>query len=62
AAFDDHKADVILRSSNNVDFRCYKVLLSFASTFFDGMFSLPQPNGADSDGDAMKDGLHVVPM
>lgn len=62
APFDDPKADVILRSSDNVDFRCYKVLLSLASTFFDGMFSLPQPNGPGMVGDAMKDGLHVVPV
>ncbi|KZP24478.1 hypothetical protein FIBSPDRAFT_857168 [Athelia psychrophila] len=60
APFDDPKADVILRSSDNVDFRCHKLLLSMASTFFEGMFSLPQPNGAD--GDEKKDGLHVVPM
>ncbi|KZP24486.1 hypothetical protein FIBSPDRAFT_784810 [Athelia psychrophila] len=60
APFDDPKADIILRSSDNVDFRCHKLLLSMASTFFEGMFSLPQPL---SEGDhAKKDGLHVVPM
>ncbi|KZP24479.1 hypothetical protein FIBSPDRAFT_857171, partial [Athelia psychrophila] len=64
APFDDPKADVILRSADNVDFRCYKVLLALASTFFDGMFTLPQPNsnGSGTAGDAMKDGLHVVPV
>lgn len=37
-------------------------LLSLASAFFDRMFSLPLPNGADINGDVMKDELHVVPM
>ncbi|KZP19336.1 hypothetical protein FIBSPDRAFT_744018, partial [Athelia psychrophila] len=60
APFDDPKADVILRSSDNVDFRCHKLLLSLASAFFEGMFLLPQPS-AEGD-DAKKDGLHVVPM
>ncbi|KZP24484.1 hypothetical protein FIBSPDRAFT_951234 [Athelia psychrophila] len=60
APFDDPKADVILRSSDNVDFRCHKLLLSMASTFFEGMFSLPQPLVEGND--VKKDGLHVVPM
>ncbi|KZP24505.1 hypothetical protein FIBSPDRAFT_424238 [Athelia psychrophila] len=58
--FDDPKADAILRSSDNVDFRCYKILLSLASTFFEGMFSLPQPLVEGND--AKKNGLHVIPM
>lgn len=58
--FDDLKADVILRSSDHVDFRCYKVILSLASTFFEGMFSLPRPQ-IDGD-DPTQDGLHVVEM
>ncbi|KAF7965574.1 hypothetical protein HWV62_42838, partial [Athelia sp. TMB] len=60
APFDDVRADIILRSSDNIDFRCYKVLLSLSSTFFEGMFSLPQPKG--SGGDVMKDGLPVIPV
>ena len=60
APFNDVRADIILRSSDNVDFRCYKVLLSLSSTFFEGMFALPQPKGPG--GDVMKDGLHVIPV
>lgn len=62
ASFDSYRVDVVLRSSDNVDFRYYKDLLLLASTFFDGMFSLPQPNGTDSYGDVIKDGLYAVPI
>ncbi|KAJ7678647.1 hypothetical protein B0H17DRAFT_944343 [Mycena rosella] len=41
--FDDISADVILRSSDGIDFRVYRVVLSLASPFFKQMFSLPQP-------------------
>ncbi|KAF8986378.1 hypothetical protein BDQ17DRAFT_1315431 [Cyathus striatus] len=41
--FNDEKADLILRSSDGVDFYVYKVILSLASNFFQDMFSLPQP-------------------
>jgi len=41
--FDDTNADVILRSSDRVDFMVYKVILSKASPVFKTMFSLPQP-------------------
>ena len=46
--FDDADADVILRSSDQVDFHVYKVMLSKASPFFKDMFSLPQPVGAEN--------------
>lgn len=61
-SFDDPRADVILRSSDNVDFRCHKLLLAFASpSFFGGMFNLPQP--ADDQGtEERKDGLPVIPV
>jgi hypothetical protein len=52
APFDDPKADVILRSSDNVDFRTFRVLLSLASPVFEAMFDLPQPG--------QNDGLPVV--
>ncbi|KAI0255963.1 hypothetical protein BJV78DRAFT_1113987, partial [Lactifluus subvellereus] len=45
--FDDADADIILRSSDQVNFHVYKVILSVASPFFKDMFSLPQPVGAD---------------
>ncbi|KAH7890928.1 hypothetical protein F5I97DRAFT_107463 [Phlebopus sp. FC_14] len=42
--FDSVDADVILRSSDNVDFRVFKVILSLASPVFKSSFSLPQHN------------------
>ena len=41
--FDDTDADIILRSSDQVDFLVYKTILSKASPVFKTMFSLPQP-------------------
>ncbi|KAI9440639.1 hypothetical protein H4582DRAFT_1938315 [Lactarius indigo] len=40
--FDDADADTILRSSDQVDFHVYRVMLSKSSPFFKSMFSLPQ--------------------
>ncbi|KAJ7627124.1 hypothetical protein FB45DRAFT_58168 [Roridomyces roridus] len=45
APFDNPDADVVLRSSDGIDFRTHRVVLSLASGFFKQMFSLPQPNG-----------------
>ncbi|KDQ50454.1 hypothetical protein JAAARDRAFT_710831 [Jaapia argillacea MUCL 33604] len=53
--FDDPDADVIIRSSDDVDFRLYKLLLSLSSPVFRAMFDLPQPTLGD-----WKDGLPVV--
>ncbi|KAJ8701081.1 hypothetical protein PTI98_004044 [Pleurotus ostreatus] len=41
--FDDSEADIILRSSNNVNFHVYSVVLKLASPIFRDMFSIPQP-------------------
>ena len=41
--FNDSDADIVLRSSDQVDFIVYKVILSKASPFFKTMFTLPQP-------------------
>lgn len=41
--FDKVSADVILRTSDNIDFHVHKLVLSLASPFFETMFSLPQP-------------------
>ena len=61
APFDHAKADIILRSSDNVDFRVFKLFLSLASPFFETLFDIPQP--AEEDGDQeVKDGLAVVPV
>ncbi|TFK46930.1 hypothetical protein OE88DRAFT_1666726 [Heliocybe sulcata] len=42
-------ADVVLRSTqpDATDFRLHKCILALASPFFENMFSLPQPSGAD---------------
>jgi hypothetical protein len=43
--FDHDDADIILRSSDRVDFHVYQAILSISSPFFKSMFSLlPQPN------------------
>ncbi|KAI0255769.1 hypothetical protein BJV78DRAFT_1173189 [Lactifluus subvellereus] len=51
APFDDTRADVILRSSDGVDFRVFKIILSLASPIFADMFSIPQPvpNGSHAE-------------
>lgn len=61
APFDNSDADVILRSSDNVDFRVFKVLLSIASPVFKDMFKLPQAATGHNDDDT-KDGLPIVQM
>ncbi|KAJ3480026.1 hypothetical protein NLI96_g8647 [Meripilus lineatus] len=42
--FDDTSADVVLRSSDHLDFYVHKLILSLASPFFKDMFSLNQPS------------------
>jgi len=61
APFDNPDADVILRSSDNVDFRVFKVFLSKASPVFKDMFKLPQTPTGQNDDDT-KDGLPIVQM
>ncbi|KAI0061892.1 hypothetical protein BV25DRAFT_1826182 [Artomyces pyxidatus] len=67
--FDREDADVILRSSDLVDFRFYKTILSFSSPFFRDMFTLPQSppssmpaTAADNSVYTMSDGLPVIDM
>ena len=57
--FDHAKADIILRSSDNVDFRIFKLFLSLASPFFESLFDIPQPT-EDVGGQEVKDGLAVI--
>jgi BTB/POZ domain len=45
--FNDHRADVILRTSDLVDFRVHTLVLSLVSPVFDSMFNLPQPPDAE---------------
>ena len=51
--------DVILRSSDYIYFRTFKLLLSLASPVFADMFGIPQPT-SESDVNEMKDGVPVV--
>lgn len=53
--FDHREADIILRSSDNVDFRMFKVLLGLASPVFRDMLAMP-----GSDGQMTKNDLPVV--
>lgn len=56
--FDSSSADLILRSSDNVDHRVHKIILSLASSVFASMFSLPTP--PPSDPRELKDDLPIV--
>ncbi|KAJ7064095.1 hypothetical protein C8F01DRAFT_1022197 [Mycena amicta] len=40
--FNDPNADIILRSSDNIDFRVHQIILSIASPVFRDMFALPR--------------------
>jgi hypothetical protein len=56
--FDHPEADIILRSSDSVNFRVFKLFLTLASPVFETMFKLPQPAvGTNED---TKDGLPVI--
>ena len=57
--FNRSTADVILRSSNKVDFKVHKVILAEASSVFESMFALPGNSTSDEDGVTA---LPVVPM
>ena len=61
APFDHAKADIILRSSDNIDFRIFKLFLSLASPFFEILFEIPQPAEANEEQE-VKDGLVVIPV
>ena len=61
--FDHPKADVILRSSDNVEFRVFKIFLSLASPFFESLFELPQPSEEKSeDTRETKGDLAIIPV
>ncbi|KAI5999627.1 hypothetical protein EDD15DRAFT_73350 [Pisolithus albus] len=60
--FDHVKADVILRSSDGVDFRVFRLFLSLASPFFETLFDLPQPSQAANADMEIEDGLPVIPV
>ncbi|KAI6149633.1 hypothetical protein BKA82DRAFT_1006344 [Pisolithus tinctorius] len=60
--FDHVKSDVILKSSDDIEFRVFKLFLSLASPFFETLFDLPQPSENMSTDVEFKDGLPVVPV
>ncbi|EGN96994.1 hypothetical protein SERLA73DRAFT_57941 [Serpula lacrymans var. lacrymans S7.3] len=61
APFNTAKADIVIRSSDNVYFRVFRCLLALASPFFDAMFDLPRPLTEIPDYETY-DGLEVIPM
>lgn len=66
--FDKPFADLILRSSDDVDFQVFKWILSDASDVFAGMFSLPPASSVGSDVSTRSDDMRrssqipVVPV
>ncbi|KDQ62847.1 hypothetical protein JAAARDRAFT_146605 [Jaapia argillacea MUCL 33604] len=60
--FNSPRADVILRSSDNVDFHTFRIILSEASPFFDSMFTIPQPLSEPNDDVGHKNGLPIIPV
>jgi hypothetical protein len=63
APFDDIEpgATVYLRSSDNILFGVYKVILAKASPFFAGLFRIPRPI-TQSSGDEMHHGIPMIRM
>ena len=51
APFDDPRADLVLRSSDGVNFRVFKIILSLASSIFADMFTLPTPPAPPNSSD-----------
>ncbi|KAI9064030.1 hypothetical protein FKP32DRAFT_1531144, partial [Trametes sanguinea] len=47
--FDQPSADIVIRSSDSVDFHVHTQILAQASPFFATMLSLPQPSHQRSD-------------
>ncbi|KAL5482860.1 hypothetical protein ACEPAI_9455 [Sanghuangporus weigelae] len=43
APFDDPRGDIILQTSDNVDFQVFRIILDLASPVFKDMLSIPQP-------------------
>ena len=54
APFDDARADLILQSSDKMDFRVFKIILSLASPIFTDMFNIPLPPSENPDADEVQ--------
>ncbi|TFY78700.1 hypothetical protein EWM64_g5311 [Hericium alpestre] len=62
APFDDHDADVVLRSSDAVDFHVYKAILKKGSRGFADMFAAQPIPPTDPSSPEFKDGLPIIPL
>lgn len=61
--FTRRDADIVLRSSDDVDFRVHKIILSLASPILEGMLSIPQPpTPSVDDPDTTDDGKPIIHM
>ncbi|KAH8110812.1 hypothetical protein DFH11DRAFT_1618868 [Phellopilus nigrolimitatus] len=61
--FDNPDADLILRTSDEMDFRVMKVVLALSSPFFKDMFTLPQPGSSDRRGTSLSPmGSESIPI
>ncbi|KII85953.1 hypothetical protein PLICRDRAFT_303163 [Plicaturopsis crispa FD-325 SS-3] len=58
--FNDSKADIILRSSDHVDFHVIQSFLSYSSDVFAAMFTLPQPSNYNFSRDSVTE--YTVPV
>ncbi|KAF7354758.1 hypothetical protein MSAN_01389900 [Mycena sanguinolenta] len=56
----ENPPDVILRSSDLVDFHAHKAFLAFGSPVFRNMFTFPTP--VSEGGDVVKDGKPIIPL
>ncbi|KAI0730806.1 hypothetical protein C8Q76DRAFT_792940 [Earliella scabrosa] len=55
--FDKSIADIVLRTSDLVDFHVFSQILIAASPFFEGMFEVPQPASEQQE---LKDGRPII--
>lgn len=63
APFNNPDAEIIIRSSDHVDFRVFKSFLSSVSSVFKDMFAIPQgPVGVSTADEETRDGLPVIPI
>lgn len=59
-AFDD--GDIVLRSSDNINFRVHGIVLKTASTVFSGMIDMPRPKTLDDAGNEVEAAVETIPL
>ncbi|KAH9951148.1 hypothetical protein B0H21DRAFT_888504 [Amylocystis lapponica] len=59
--FNKPSADIILISSDDVEFRVHRIILAEASTFFETLFALPQPASTQFSGAGEQTANHTDP-